>query len=108
VDGWKRQPGMLGMRFTFHLPHMRAWLHDGTADWLWPAAERAGIPLMIHVPGSLPEVDRIAGRHPGLKLVIDHLAIASGKKDAEAFAHLPELCALARHPNVAVKATALP
>jgi hypothetical protein len=36
---------MLGMRFTFHNEHNRPSLTDGSADWLWPAAERAGIPL---------------------------------------------------------------
>jgi L-fuconolactonase len=108
VASWKAQPGMLGMRFTFHTDLQRPWLTDGTADWLWPAAERAGIPLMLFPPGSTAAVDRIAERHPGLKLVIDHLAIGGGRKDAEAFAGLPELCALARRPNVAVKASALP
>jgi predicted TIM-barrel fold metal-dependent hydrolase len=108
VEGWKRQPGMLGMRFTFHTELQKPWLTDGTADWLWPAAEQAGIPVMIFPPGSLPVVDRIAERHPGLRLVIDHLAIGTAKKDAEAFVHLPELCTLARRPNVAVKASALP
>src|SRR5947199_199227 len=44
----------------------------------------------------------------GLKLVIDHLAIGTAKKDDAAFAELPELCRLARRPNVAVKASALP
>ena len=108
IAGWKAQPGMLGMRFTVSIPAQRAWLSDGTADWLWPAAERAGIPLMVLPPGSLPIIDRIAERHPGLKLVIDHLAIPSGTKDEAAFAHLPDLLALAKRPNIAVKATSLP
>jgi len=108
VDTWKRQPGMLGMRFTFNTAEQRPWLTDGTADRLWPAVERAGIPLMMSVSGQLPAVDRIAERHPGLKLVIDHLGIRSGMKGDAAFAGLPQLCALARRPNVAVKASALP
>src|SRR5947208_74245 len=108
VAGWKKQPGMLGLRFTFHTELQKPWLTDGTADWLWPAAERAGIPVMIFPPGSIPAVDRIAERHPGLKLVIDHLAIGTAKKDDAAFAELPELCTLARRPNVAGKASALP
>ena len=29
VANWKSQAGMLGMRFTFHAPHMRAWLSNG-------------------------------------------------------------------------------
>jgi len=108
IEHWKRQPGMLGARFTFHTSEQRPWLTDGTADWLWPAAERAQVPLMIHVPGSLDKIDPIAARHPGLKLVIDHLGRFSNLRDAEAFADLALLLALARRPNVAVKASALP
>jgi hypothetical protein len=108
VAGWRSQPGMLGLRFTFHTELQRPWLTDGTADWLWPVAERAGIPVMLFPPGSLAAVDRIAERHPGLRLVIDHLAIGTGQKGEAAFRDLPELCGLARRPNVAVKASALP
>ncbi len=108
LAGWKRQPGMLGLRFTFHTALQKPWLSDGTADWLWPAAERAGLPIMIFVPGSLPQAGRIAERHPGVRLVIDHLALSMTQKDDAAFADLPDLLALARYPNVAVKASALP
>src|SRR5438094_492973 len=44
VDGCRQRPGMLGLRFALLAPHQRAWLTDGTIDWLWPAAERAGVP----------------------------------------------------------------
>ena len=108
LTGWRRQPGMLGLRFTFGTALQRPWLTDGTADWLWPAAERAGLPVMLSVPGSLPQVDRVAERHPGLRLVIDHLGLSQAKKDAAAFEHLPHLLALSSRPNVAVKASALP
>ncbi|HSE95881.1 MAG TPA: amidohydrolase family protein [Methylomirabilota bacterium] len=108
VAGWRSQPGMLGLRFTFHTDLQRPWLTDGTAEWLWPIAERAGVPVMIFPPGSLTAVDRIAERHPGLRLVIDHLAIGTGVKGEAAFQELPVLCGLARRPNVAVKASALP
>lgn len=108
VAGWRRQPGMLGLRFTFHLPEQKAWLEDGTADWLWTAAEREGLPVMVFPPGSLPAIDAIAARHPGLRLVVDHLALWGEQKDEKVYADLPRLVALARHPNVAVKASALP
>jgi predicted TIM-barrel fold metal-dependent hydrolase len=108
VPRWKEQPGMLGLRFTFHTELQRPWLTDGTADWLWPAAEKAGVPVMVYVPGSLGVVDRIAAQHRGLRLVLDHLAIDTRSQDDAAFAHLPELLALARYPNVAVKASGLP
>jgi predicted TIM-barrel fold metal-dependent hydrolase len=63
---------------------------------------------MVFVPGAVPAIDRVAERHPGLRLVIDHLALWGGQRDAAAFADLPQVLRLARHPNVAVKASALP
>ena len=36
---WKKQPGMLGVR-------VEGWPTDGTADWFWPAAEKAGLPVI--------------------------------------------------------------
>jgi len=108
VADWKKQPGMLGMRFTFHTDLQRPWLTDGTADWLWQAAERAGVPLMVLVPGSLDVLDRIAGRHPDLKLVIDHVGLRLTVKGPRVFDDLPAVCALARRPNVAVKASGMP
>ncbi|HSF05169.1 MAG TPA: amidohydrolase family protein [Methylomirabilota bacterium] len=108
VADWKKQPGMLGMRFTFHSEHYRHLLTDGSTDWLWPAAERHGIPLMVLMPGALDVLDGIAGRHPGLKLVIDHAGISLREKAPKVFADLPSVCALARYPNVAVKASGMP
>ena len=108
VDIWKQQPGMLGLRFAFLQKGSENWLTDGTIDWLWPAAERAGLPIALLVPNHLPLVGEIATRHPGLRLLIDHMARKRSSKDDEAFAHIDELLALARHPNIAVKATGAP
>jgi predicted TIM-barrel fold metal-dependent hydrolase len=108
IDGWKRRPGMLGLRFTFLQPHQRTWPTDGTMDWLWPAAERAGVPIALLAAHFMPVVGQVAERHPGLKLIVDHLGRPSNTKDDAAWASLPEMLALARHPNVAIKATGAP
>ena len=108
VEGWKNRPGMLGLRFTFLQPHMKSWPTDGTMDWLWPAAERAGLPIALLATGFLPLVGTIAERHPGLRLIVDHMGALRGHKGDAAFAHMPELLALARHANIAVKATGGP
>jgi len=107
IATWKQQTGMLGLRFTFHTEQSKPWLTDGTADWLWPEAEKAGVPIMLLPPGQLDAVDRIAQRHPKLRLVIDHLARPMGAKDEAAFGDLDELLKLAKRHNVAVKATGL-
>ena len=103
IDGLKSRPGMKGLRFALLQPHQKTWLSDGTLDWLWPAAERAGLPVALLGPGLLQVIGRIAERHSGLKLIIDHF----GRPDA-AWANLPELVAAAKHRNVALKATGAP
>jgi len=111
IRGWRQQPGMLGLRYTFLHDPDRQWLHDGELDWLFVEAEKAGVPISMMVTDSLAEISRIAGRHPGLKLTIDHLGGRGGLttlKDAAAMTHIPELLALAKFPNVAVKATGAP
>jgi predicted TIM-barrel fold metal-dependent hydrolase len=99
---------MLGLRFNFARLEERALLSDGTVDWLWPAAERYGVPLMLLVPYDLPSIGAVAARHPGLHMVIDHMAIPGEAKGDAAFARLPELLALARHANIGVKVSGLP
>ena len=108
VDTWKQRPGMLGLRFVFLQPHQRTWPTDGTIDWLWPAAERAELPVALLAGGFLPKVAEVAHRHPGLKLIIDHLGRAGGTKDDAAWSNLDEMLALAKYPNVAIKATGAP
>jgi predicted TIM-barrel fold metal-dependent hydrolase len=111
ITSWREQPGMLGLRYGFLNDPARRWLRDGTLDWLWAAAEDAGVPIAALATDSLRELGRIAERHPGLRLTIDHLGGRGGTtalKDAAAMPHIPELVALAKLPNVAVKATGLP
>ena len=78
VDGWKRRPGMLGLRFVFLQEHQRSWPTDGTIDWLWPAAERAGLPVALHASLFMPTVGKVAEKYPRLKLIVDHLGRTSG------------------------------
>jgi predicted TIM-barrel fold metal-dependent hydrolase len=108
IDTWKQQPGMLGLRFTFNQPHQQSWWNDGTLDWLWPAAERAGIPIALLAGGHLETLARVAERHPALRLLVDHLGRVGRTTDDPAFANLSHLLALARFPNVAVKVSGAP
>ena len=45
IASWREQPGMLGLRYGFLGDPARRWLQDGTIDWLWAAAEDAGVPI---------------------------------------------------------------
>ncbi|MBM3347293.1 MAG: amidohydrolase, partial [Betaproteobacteria bacterium] len=108
LAGWRRQKGMLGLRFTFHTDTQRRWLHDGTADWIWPAAERCGLPLMVFAPGSLPSLRRIAMQHPGLRLIVDHAGLDVELRGDDAFREIDDVCALSPLPNVAIKMSGMP
>lgn len=108
VARWLEPPGLVGIRLTFHLPPWQAWLTDGSLDWFWAAAEQAGIPLMVFVPGNAPVLGPVAARHPRLRLILDHLALRGELKDDAAFADLDQTLGLARYPNVAAKVSALP
>jgi predicted TIM-barrel fold metal-dependent hydrolase len=99
---------MLGLRFYFGQPHNKNWPIDGTLDWLWPAAEKAGLPTALLAGDWLPTFGKIAERHPGLKLMVDHMGATRGAKGDAAFPNMKELTALARFPNVAVKLTGGP
>lgn len=111
LAAWRDRPGMLGLRYLFLDPADRALLDGDRLDWLWSGAEEAGIPIAVLATDELARFGRIAERHPGLRLTIDHLGGRGGNttlKDHAAMAHMPDLLALARHPNVAVKATGVP
>lgn len=105
---WRDQPGMLGARLTFSLGETRDWLRDGTAEWIWPEAQAAGVPLYVWTPGLVPFVADVAARFGDLKLVLDHLALGVKLRGTEIDPVLDEVVQLAKFPNVAVKATCLP
>ena len=111
IASWRNQPGMLGLRYLFYEASQIQLLNSNALDWLWQAASDASVPVSVLAPSSLPQIGRIAERYPALKLSIDHLGGFGGfetKKDAAAMTHFPELIKLAKHPNIAVKATGAP
>jgi L-fuconolactonase len=102
------QPGMLGVRLVFVHGGSAEWLRDGTADWFWPAAEKIGMPVAVLAPGQAEAIGTIAADHPGLRIVVDHLGIATQHpKDDPLGPVVAPVLALAELPNVAVKASAL-
>jgi predicted TIM-barrel fold metal-dependent hydrolase len=105
LDRWKEQPGMLGVRVTFLGPAAK-WLDDGTADWFWPAADKARLPIMFLAPGRSAYMARVAESHPNLRLIVDHMgmsltieAIRAGNFQVA----IDDTLALAMYPNVSVK-----
>jgi L-fuconolactonase len=102
------QPGMLGVRLTFHRDNDRPMLTNGEADWFWPAAEALGIPVMVHAPERLSQIAEIALRHPKLTLIVDHMGFARETSDDGANAGADRILPLSGYPNVSVKVSAAP
>src|SRR5207244_11588343 len=92
-----------------HTPVLKPLLTDGHMDWVWKEAEEAGVPIYALVHHDMVHlIDSVAQRYPALKLVMDHLALSSSKKDKGAFADFDKVLAIAKRPHVAAKASALP
>jgi predicted TIM-barrel fold metal-dependent hydrolase len=108
IETWKEQPGMLGVRLTFHHEWDRPWMTDGTADWFWPAAERLDIPVMMNAPTLQGEIAAVAGRHPRLRLIMDHMGRIKGTYDEALGEAIDQTITLAKYPNVFVKLTLFP
>jgi predicted TIM-barrel fold metal-dependent hydrolase len=107
VRTWRDRPGMIGLRLHFFMdfPEL-GWLSEGRYDPIWDAAQEAGVPVAVRVTDLAPKIGEIAGKHPGLNLLIDHVAAIPRKVD-EPFIHLPQVCDLASHQNVSVKVSGL-
>ncbi|MDR5832280.1 amidohydrolase family protein [Caballeronia sp. LP006] len=101
---WCDQPGMRGIRFLFNTKERLAPLTDGRYEALWPVLEEMAMPTALLVPNALEQAAKIAQNHPNLPLVVDHLGVPRGASGPGAFEHLPALLALARYPNISVKA----
>lgn len=105
---WKQQPGMLGIRLGFHTTVLKAMFNEGKADWIFADAEKAGVPIMLLLPGDIAAFEHLAQRHPGLAIIVDHMAVPRHGKGDGAFTHIDGLCGLARFPNISVKLTSVP
>ncbi len=108
IPGWRNQPGMMGLRWALLYGGQPEMVKDGRLDWIWAAAEKAGVPVSLQAGVFLPKFRWIAETHPRLRLIIDHCGRDPFLRDEAATAGLDELLALARLPNVAVKATGAP
>jgi predicted TIM-barrel fold metal-dependent hydrolase len=105
---WREQPGMLGVRLTFG-GAAASWLTDGTADWFWPAAEKARLPVMFFAPDRAAAMARIAERHPNLSLIVDHMPVSAEiVRDGKLKEAIDQTAGLAKFSNVSVKLSGAP
>jgi L-fuconolactonase len=108
VAEWKRQKGAVAIRIMMR-GNVSTDPEDPGINAVLAAAGRHGFPVNLLAYGRLAsQVAPLAAKHPGTQLVIDHLGLQQPFEPPaprEPWADLPNLLALARHPNVAVKIT---
>jgi predicted TIM-barrel fold metal-dependent hydrolase len=108
LASWRQQPALLGVRLNITTAQTE-WLTNGTADWFWPAAEKAGVPVMFLTNARNDLFGAIAERHPQLTLIIDHMGVASEALHKGRLQECVEQsAALAKYPNVSVKVSSAP
>jgi len=103
---WREQPGMLGIRLSVNRGDTSARIRAATDSGFFAEAERAGVPLYLYMPRLHAEIDKVATAFPDLRITVDHLAL--DRADGPLAKAVAPLLPLARHANVAVKASALP
>lgn len=111
VGAWRMHPFALGLRVLLISDRDRDEVRGGRYRRLFAAAERHAVPICIYPPRHLADIVPIADAHPELQLVIDHLGLPQPPtvaRDGDPWQRLPDLLALARYPNVAVKVSAAP
>jgi predicted TIM-barrel fold metal-dependent hydrolase len=93
------------MRFSPIYHPEATWLNDKSQYPLWREAERLGAVFNYYIlPHQMPMLDDMAGRFPGVKIVIDHL----GKPDLSKKDPWPEfrkMFPLKRHSQVWISAS---
>lgn len=97
--------GVAGFRVIALGAEPADWLIGPNATRLWSRLAELGLPIGLLIdPSQLPVVETLAQRHPGLRIVVDHL----GGIQADAWPVWgPVLLGLSRLPNVYVKLSAL-
>jgi predicted TIM-barrel fold metal-dependent hydrolase len=106
---WKEQPGMVGLRVIFNTPQTMATLSDGTIDWFWAAAEKAELPVMCFAPSATAAFGKVAEKHPGLQLILDHMGVSAALvRENKINEGLAATVGLAKYPNISAKVSASP
>src|SRR5690242_1083455 len=102
---WIEEHGFQGMRFSPIYHPQSTWLNSKDLYPLWREGERLGAVFNFYIlPHQMPMLEDMAGRFPGVKIVIDHL----GKPDLRAADPWPEfrkMFRLKRFPQVWISAS---
>ena len=70
---WVKEHGFQGMRLSPRYHPKQTWLNSKEHYPLWKEAEKLGAVFNFYMtPQQMPQLEEMAGRFPGVKIVIDH------------------------------------
>lgn len=102
---WVEEHGFQGMRFSPIYHPQSTWLNSKEHYPLWKEAERLKAVFNFYIlPQQMPMLEDMAGRFPGVKIVVDHL----GKPDLKSPDPWPEfrkMFRLKKFPQVWISAS---
>jgi predicted TIM-barrel fold metal-dependent hydrolase len=102
---WVKEHGFQGMRFSPIYHPKSTWLNSKEHYPLWKEAERLNAVFNFYIlPHQMPMLEDMAGRFPGVKIVVDHL----GKPDlklADPWPEFRKMFALSKFPQVWISAS---
>ncbi len=102
---WIKERGFQGMRFSPIYHPNSTWLNSKEHYPLWKEAERLDAVFNYYIlPSQMPMLEEMAGRFPGVKIVVDHL----GKPDLKAsnpWAEFRNMFRLKKFPQVWISAS---
>jgi len=97
-----KEGGLAGLRISPLYDKDVVWFNDPVCYPLWKKAEQLGAVFQIYLaPSQVKQVADMAERFPGVKVVIDHIAMIDiAAPDSDGFGPLVEM---ARLPNVYIR-----
>lgn len=97
---WVKEHGFQGMRFSPIYHPKLTWLNDPSQYKLWKEAERLNAVFNFYIlPHQMPMLEDMAGRFPGVKIIVDH----AGKPDlklADPWPEFKKMFRLKKFPQV--------
>ena len=107
IADWKATAGTVGVRIMMRDPMSKDPADPGINRVLVAGAKH-GLPVNILAWGRMEQAEQLAARNPDTQIVIDHLGLQQPHEppaSADCWDALPQVLALARQPNIAIKIT---
>jgi predicted TIM-barrel fold metal-dependent hydrolase len=102
---WVKEHGFQGMRFSPLYHPNSTWLNSKAHYPLWRQAEKLGAVFNFYIlPHQMPMLEDMAGRFPGVKVVVDHLG-EPNLKTADPWKDFRKMFRLKKFPQVWISAS---